>query len=117
MWNIVGTFLLSVLVMFMQTENKGRNGSPHTPAGSDTQKMVIQSSADTSNAIPPIESYAGTTGAVAPPETKAVGQNIYVVLAVTLIVWLGVFFFLLYLDHQLRQVKHRVEWQESKEKK
>ncbi len=45
------------------------------------------------------------------PETKEVGQNIYVVLAVTLIVWLGVFFFLLYLDRQLKQVKDKIDWE------
>ncbi|NOX36013.1 MAG: CcmD family protein [Calditrichaeota bacterium] len=56
-------------------------------------------------------------GMLMQPETKPVGQNIYVVLAVTLIVWLGVFFFLIYLDRQLKQVKQKVEWQEGEEKK
>jgi len=40
-------------------------------------------------------------------------SDIYVVLAITLIVWCGLFFYLVYLDRQVKKVKDRVEIEEN----
>lgn len=53
-----------------------------------------------------IESLVDTTNAV--PE-KVVGEDIYTVMIVTLIVWGGVFFYMLYLGQKLKSLKERVE--------
>jgi len=42
------------------------------------------------------------------PEQMA-GSDIYIVLIVTLIVWGGIFFYLLYLDSKLKSIKKKVE--------
>lgn len=40
---------------------------------------------------------------------KVVGEDIYTVMIVTLIVWGGVFFYMLYLGQKLKSLKERVE--------
>ena len=53
-----------------------------------------------------ITSLVDTTAAV--PE-KVVGEDIYTVMTVTLIVWGGVFFYMLYLGQKVKSLKERVE--------
>lgn len=37
------------------------------------------------------------------------GSNIYIVLIVTLIVWGGLFFYLMYLDRKLKHLKNKID--------
>lgn len=53
-----------------------------------------------------VASLVDTTAAV--PE-KVVGEDIYTVMTVTLIVWGGVFFYMLYLGQKVKSLKERVE--------
>ncbi|RMF58340.1 MAG: hypothetical protein D6748_08985 [Calditrichaeota bacterium] len=46
------------------------------------------------------------------PEKKA-GENIYIVLAVTVLIFGGVFFYLLYLDKKVNRLKKKVESREE----
>lgn len=59
---------------------------------------MIQTVADT---------VANTMGGGRMDQTSA--SDIYVVLSITLIVWLGLFFYLVYLDRQVKKVKERVD--------
>ena len=46
----------------------------------------------------------------APPQPEeAVGEDVYVVMMVTLIIWLGLFAYLYYLDGRVRSLKKDVE--------
>lgn len=40
---------------------------------------------------------------------KMAGSDIYIVLIVTLIVWGGIFFYLMYLDSKLKSLKKKVD--------
>ncbi len=40
---------------------------------------------------------------------KVVGSNVYIVMIVTLIVWLGVFFYLMYLSSKLKKIKQQLD--------
>jgi CcmD family protein len=40
---------------------------------------------------------------------KMAGSDIYIVLIVTLIVWGGIFFYLMYLDNKLKSIKKKVD--------
>jgi CcmD family protein len=40
---------------------------------------------------------------------KMTGSDIYIVLIVTLIVWGGIFFYLMYLDSKLKSIKKKVD--------
>jgi CcmD family protein len=42
------------------------------------------------------------------PQVKVVGEDIYIVMYVTLIIWLGVFFYLLYMDRKLKQIDKKI---------
>lgn len=42
-------------------------------------------------------------------QEEAAGSDIYIVLAVTLLVWLGVFFYLLYLDRRVKFLQEKIE--------
>lgn len=40
---------------------------------------------------------------------KVAGADIYIVMVVTLIVWGGIFFYLLYLDRKVKYLKKRID--------
>lgn len=40
---------------------------------------------------------------------KMAGSDIYIVLIVTLIVWGGIFFYLMYLDSKLKRLKNKID--------
>jgi CcmD family protein len=42
------------------------------------------------------------------PQVKVVGEDVYIVMYVTLIIWLGVFFYLFYMDQKLKQINKKV---------
>lgn len=41
---------------------------------------------------------------------NAAGSDIYVVLWITLIVWIGIFFYLIHLDKKLRIIKQKLDF-------
>lgn len=58
---------------------------------------------------------ADTVATLQTAPVKSVGENVYIVMSVTLIVWGGVFFYLLYLDRKLQSLRKRVEMDEVRE--
>ncbi len=58
---------------------------------------------------------ADTVAALGQPPVKSVGEDIYIVMFVTLIVWGGVFFYLLYLDRKLKAIRERMKIDELSE--
>lgn len=58
---------------------------------------------------------ADTAAALNQAPVKSVGEDIYIVMIVTLIVWGGVFFYLMYLDRKLKAIRERVEIDELSE--
>ncbi len=40
---------------------------------------------------------------------KVAGSNVYIVMVVTLIVWFGVFFYLMYLSSKLKKIKQQLD--------
>lgn len=47
------------------------------------------------------------------PQEKVVGEDIYVVMIVTMIVWGGIFFYLMYLDRKVKNLEKRIEMDEE----
>ncbi len=42
-------------------------------------------------------------------QEEMAGSDIYVVLSVTLIIWFGIFFYLMYLDRKVNNLKTKIE--------
>ncbi len=51
----------------------------------------------------------GDSTAVDMAAPKMAGADIYIVMAVTLIVWGGIFFYLLYLDRKVKYLKRKID--------
>ena len=47
------------------------------------------------------------------PQEKVVGEDIYIVMIVTMIVWGGIFFYLMYLDRKVKNLEKRIELDEE----
>ncbi|MEZ4746515.1 MAG: CcmD family protein [Calditrichia bacterium] len=47
------------------------------------------------------------------PQEKVVGEDIYIVMIVTMIVWGGIFFYLMYLDRKVKNLEKRIEMDEE----
>lgn len=58
---------------------------------------------------------ADSTISAMPAQQTATGGSIYTVMAVTLLIWGGVFFYLFYLDKKLNRVKRKMEHSETLE--
>ena len=56
-----------------------------------------------------LTAITATLGATPQTQEKIVGENIYIVMIVTLIVWLGIFFYLFYLDRKVKTLSERME--------
>ncbi len=50
-----------------------------------------------------------TTKALIATANNEVGQNIYVVLIINLIIWAGIFFFLFSLDQKVRKMSEKIQ--------
>ncbi len=50
-----------------------------------------------------------TTKALIATANNEIGQNIYIVLVINLIIWAGIFFFLLSLDQRIKKLNERIQ--------
>ena len=50
-----------------------------------------------------------TTKALIATSNNEVGQNIYIVLIINLIIWGGIFFFLMSLDQKVKKLNERIQ--------
>lgn len=50
-----------------------------------------------------------TTKALIATTNNEIGQNIYIVLIINLIIWAGIFFFLLSLDQKIKRLNERIQ--------
>ncbi len=51
----------------------------------------------------------GSTETLAQTAVKTAGEDIYIVMTVTLLIWGGLFFYLLYLDRKVKTLSERIE--------